>query len=96
MRVLVGSEIEWEANFTDKDHAAFDPTSLEFRVRKPSGAVTEYTPPNAAISNPAVGTWVLRIEADVAGTWTLTAASTAALQKGVKEWTFEAIDPVNP
>jgi hypothetical protein len=59
------------ATITDADGAPADPTALVVTTRAPDGTQVDYTHPDAAITNPAVGTWVFTFPAPLtdAGEW---------------------------
>ena len=64
--MVVGTAPSVTARFTTTAGVAADPTTVSFTVVTPAGASTVYTAPHAAISNPAVGTWIFTMPAGAA------------------------------
>lgn len=70
-----------------------DPTSVEVRLRDPSGNVTTVTSPDASITNPAVGYWRYTFDADEAGRWHLYIAGSGGGADAVHQVTFDVRAP---
>jgi len=66
-----------------------DPSTAEFKVKRPSGTIDTFTNPHAQIANPLVGKWVLTYDPPVSGNgtywWRFVGTGTA---KGAIEGSF--------
>jgi len=76
--------------FTDADGAAFDPATLEFRVKRPSGTVDTYTQASSAVTNPTAGTWKLSYVIPEDGRYVVTVESTQSGFETVTQSRFTA------
>lgn len=63
--VRVGTRPQIQGLFTDHNGGPVDPTVVRVIVRKPDDTQDPYTSPNAAITNPEVGTWLFRFPAEL-------------------------------
>lgn len=86
-----GQRVTMTVTFTDGDGAAFDPSGVEFRVRRPSGVVDTYNNGDAGVTNPAVGTWKLSYVIPADGRYVVTVESTQSGFEAVTQARFIAI-----
>lgn len=93
MSYLVGQRITVTGAFVDSDGDAINPSSLEFRVRKPDGTTTTYADDDAAVSNPATGTWALSYLIAQPGWHDGTLESDGTGQEAVSVFKFHASAP---
>ena len=91
-RVDIGDEAVFTATFRDADHELVNPTTVTFKIARPT-LESSISSPNAAISNPSVGVWkyTYLIPNDTPGTWYVRIVGTGALNSA-GEASFEVKD----
>lgn len=93
--IMAGTAPVVTAAITNAAGAPANPTGLVVTTRSPSGTQVEYTHPNAAITNPAVGTWVFTFPAPliVAGEWAVYFAASGGGADTARSVTFKVRSP---
>lgn len=90
MSYTIRTLVRLVASFVDEDGDPADPTTVTFRTKAPDGTFANYVfPDDAAVTNPAVGTFRVHITPDQSGEWCYHAEGEGAVQVTTPDGHFE-------
>jgi hypothetical protein len=83
-----GDVVKLKVEFTDSDTGSLvDPTTVTAKTKDPAGVIANFIVAGGQIVKDAVGQYSLKVEPNVAGTWSVRWEGTGT-NKGAEEYTF--------